>query len=296
MSDNHQNTSDLKGDGLMQRVIVVGAGGSVGRRIANNLADSADYELLCVEQNAKVRAELEDDGKVVVAFKSAAPTADTVILALPDSVIGTFVDEQFDHIDAGTLVITLDPAAAYAERLPKLNEVAHVVVHPCHPPLFDSDNSQADRKDWFGGSAPQDVVCALDQGDDTECGRAEALARNMFQPVRDVYWLSVEQMAILEPALVELGTQTLIQAMKDLLDHAIDMGVPSDAARAFLLGHIRTQLAVVFGFAGFNFSAGAIRNGETAKNVIFQSDWTERIFDLQFIKRTTEQITEPTRS
>jgi len=49
------------------------------------------------------------------ANKKALEGADIVILAVPDDVIGTISDEILPRLDAGTMVVLLGPAAAYAD-------------------------------------------------------------------------------------------------------------------------------------------------------------------------------------
>ena len=80
-----------------------------------------------------------------------------------------------------------------------------VVTHPCHPPLFGDEESREARSDFFGGvAARQDIVCALMQGTEEAFAAAEELCRAMFAPVVTSHRITVEQMAILEPAMAEV--------------------------------------------------------------------------------------------
>ena len=152
------------------------------------------------------------------------------------------------------------------------------------------EGDRATLTDWFGGVAKQDVVCALHRGPDAAYPTGEQLAREMYAPVRDVYRLAVEQMAILEPALVESLASTLIAATKEALDEVVRMGVPEHAARQFLMGHLRVLHAVIFGFADFEVSDGAKQAMASARGRIFRDDWKAQIFDRAGILKSVREI------
>ena len=130
-----------------------------------------------------------------------------------------------------------------------------------------------------------DLVCALHQGPDDHYAICEKMARAMFAPIDNVFRITIEQMAILEPALVETTNTTLIAAMRDAYLEAIRMGVPEKAAQSFLLGHVRTAFAIVFGFSDFPMSDGAKYAVEQAKSVIFKPDWMKNIMNLESIRK-----------
>ena len=85
--------------------------------------------------------------------------------------------------------------------------------------------------------------------------------------------ITVAQMALLEPALVETLGLTCFFAMREAMDEVIRMGVPEQAVKDFMYGHLRTTLAIVFDFAGFPVSDGARLAVAEAKKQIFQPDW-----------------------
>jgi len=91
---------------------------------------------------------------------------------------------------------------------------------------------------------------------------------------------------------VETTTASLIYACKEALDEGIRMGVPEEAARDFVMGHIRTELGIIFGYAGFPFSDGAIHAIKSAQERIFQKDWKANIFNKEAIRRSVADITE----
>jgi hypothetical protein len=69
---------------------------------------------------------------------------------------------------------------------------------------------------------------------------------------------TVEQLAILEPALSEtLGTKFAL-ALREATDEAVRRGVPKPAAIDFIIGHLTIELAIAFGiFPEGKFSDGA---------------------------------------
>ncbi len=275
----------------MTKVALLGAGGKMGCRITGNIKDRTEYDVAYVEINEDGIARLKDIGVSVTPRDDAIKDADVVILALPDILIGEISGEIIPILQSGTMIVGLDPAAAYAEVMPVRNDLTYFVTHPCHPPLFNDETDPAARKDWFGGTAKQDVVNALYKGPDSDYEKGEAFSRIIYAPVRNTYKITVEQMALLEPALVETFTLTLIDSMKEGLDKIVEMGVPEDAAKAFLFGHIRIELAITFGLAGFTVSDGAKLAMEKARELIFKPDWKENIFSIDKVKKSVREIT-----
>ncbi|MCD8350226.1 MAG: hypothetical protein LUC93_06410, partial [Planctomycetaceae bacterium] len=137
----------------------------------------------------------------------------------------------------------------------------------------------------------QDIVCAVHQGTDADYERGCELARHMFAPVMKAHRLTVEQMAILEPALVESFGSSLVLALKNGLDRVVEMGVPREAALSFLMGHTRIQIAVLFGFADFPFSDGAYKAMEKARPRIFLPEFLDNMFDTEQVKQSVADIT-----
>ena len=273
-------------------IALMGAGGKMGCRIADNMKNLPEYKMLYVEVSEQGIANLAQRNLTTTPQAEALAAADAVILALPDRLIGKITEQIIPTLKAGTMVIGLDPAAAYAEVMPIRDDLTYFVSHPCHPPLFNDEVTDEGRTDWFGGIyAKQHIVCALHRGSEADYAKCEAIAKAMYAPVMNSYRITVEQMAILEPALVETFSATLVTAIKEALDIAIQMGVPEEAARAFLFGHIRIELAIVFGYAGFPFSDGANLAIQQAYDKIFKDDWQERIMNLDALKESVKSIT-----
>lgn len=275
------------------KVALMGAGGKMGCRITHNLKDNPDYQLAYVEVSPQGIENLRGFGVSPTPEDEALAGAKAVILAIPDKLIGKISHQIVPKLDPGTIVVGLDPAAAYAEVMPERADVTYFVTHPCHTVLFADHGEEPDKIDWFGGvHYPQPIVCALHQGAEEHYAIGEALAKEMYKPVTRSHRITVEQMAILEPALVETFAATVITAIHEAFEEAVAMGVPRDAASDFLLGHLRTELAIIFGFAGFPFSDGAKLAIEKAKARIFLPNWKENVMALPRIKESVAEITE----
>ena len=275
----------------MSIIALMGAGGKMGLRITRNLKDNPDHTALYVEISEAGKASLAELGVSVTPQDEALKQADVVILAVPDVLIGKICAEIVPKLKSGTMVMGLDPAAGYAGVLPKREDITYFISHPCHPPLFHDETDPEAMRDWFGGvKATQNIVCSLHQGPEEHYPMGEAIARAIFAPVMRAHRLTTEQMAILEPALVETLGLTCFTVIREAMDEVIRMGVPEQAVLDFLLGHIRTTLAIVFNFAGAPASDGARLAVSQAKGVIFQPDW-KKILEIENIRRSVKSIT-----
>jgi D-apionate oxidoisomerase len=274
------------------KVALMGAGGKMGCRIADNVKDLDRYDVSYVEVSPEGRARLAERGIAPAPDAAALADADAVILALPDRLIATITERIVPQLKAGAMVVGLDPAAAYAGVIPIRDDLTYFVTHPCHPPLFHDETRPEAMRDWFGGiHAKQHIVCALHHGPESDYAKGEQLARDIYAPVMNAYRVTVEQMAILEPAMAETFAATLVTALKEALDGVVAMGVPEDAAREFLLGHLRIEVAIVFGIAGFPFSDGAKLAIAQAYEKIFKPDWKEKVLDLSALRESVNAIT-----
>ena len=277
----------------MATIVLLGAGGKMGCRIADNLMRLDEYRMRYVEIGEPGLARLRERGLEPTPLDEALTEADAVILAVPDNRIGPIARVIVPKLKPGTVVIGLDPAAPYSGMLPDREDIAYFIAHPCHPPVFNDECDPEARRDYFGGvKARQNIVCTLMQGRDEDYARGEAIARAMFAPVMKAHRVTVEQMAILEPVLVETTAATCITIIKEAMDEAIRRGVPAEAARDFLLGHINIELAIVFGEAGNPFSDGALKAIERARSIIFRPDW-KRVFEPEDLRESIALITRP---
>jgi len=276
----------------MKNLAIMGAGGKMGYRITEKLKDNDEYKLFCIEVANEGKKRLKELGVDVINQDKALKKSDIVVLAVPDRVIKKVCKDIIPKLNKNTIVVSLDPAAPYAGVLPEREDITYFVVHPCHPPLFNIETDIKAQKDYFGGVAEQDLVCSLYQGPEEDYIIGKELSCEMFGPIREVHRLTVEEMAILEPALVETISQTLIMGIKEAYEKAIKMGVPKKAATGFLMGHIRVQLAIIFGYADFPFSDAAQEAIEKAKPRIYKEGWIEEIMNKEDIKKSVKEIAE----
>jgi len=272
-------------------IAIMGAGGKMGCRITDNLKDLPQYDIRYVEVSEPGRKNLADRGLSVTAQADALKVADVVIMAVPDHLIEKISPGVAEGMRAGSLMLVLDPAAPCAGKLTKRNDCSYFAAHPCHPPIFNDEVTPEAKRDFFGGIlAKQHVVCALIQGTEADYQLGEEVTRLMYAPVMESYRVTIEQMAILEPALSETMSATMVVMMKEGMDEAIRRGVPADAAKAFLFGHLTIELAIVFGEIKAPFSDAAKKAIDQAKSVIFKDDW-KRIFEPESIAKSLQNIT-----
>ncbi len=275
----------------MFSVAIFGAGGNMGRRAVDRLSGDPEYRLLCVEPGAGGQEWLRRRGIAPLAKEQAIAAADVVIFAVPDALVEAIAADVVPGLRPGTLVVCLDPASAYADRLPVRTDIAYFVTHPAHPPVFNDETDLEAKRDFFGsGKAKQAVVCALMQGSEEDYSRGVQLAAKLFGPVLRLHRITVEQMALLEPALVESISAPCVALIREAMDEVIGRGVPAQAARDFLLGHIGVQLAILFNEIDWRFSAGALKALEDARKVLFQPDW-KRVFEPESLRASVEAIT-----
>jgi hypothetical protein len=274
------------------KITLLGAGGKMGGRITANLHHLPQYEVDYVEASEERRKQMAEAGVKTTGMEEALGRTEAVILGVPDRLIGKITHEIVPKLKPGTIVIGLDPAAAYAGVMPERNDITYFIAHPCHPPLFSDTEPASAKSDWFGGQGAlkQSVVCALHQGPEAHYAVGEKLAAAMYAPILRTHRVTVEQMAILEPAVVESTMATCIAAMREAMDRAVELGVPEQAARDFCLGHIRTLTAVAFGFAGFPISDGAIKAIEQNRPRIFRDNWKQEVISLPAIRQSVRDI------
>ncbi|MBC7811605.1 MAG: semialdehyde dehydrogenase [Burkholderiales bacterium] len=275
----------------MTKIALFGAGGKIGLRIARTISQDQNYEGLFVEPSEAGQARLSESGLAAANADEAAQTADVVILAVPDLLIGKIASEVVPQMKSGAMLIGLDPAAPHSGKLPPRADITYFITHPCHPPVYNDETDLAARTDYFGGIAKQNIVCALLQGPEEHYAQGEAIARQMFAPVMNAHRVTVEQMALLEPALVETVTIPLMMVIREALDEVVERGVPFEAARDFLLGHINIDIAILFGFLNVQFSDGAKLAAQRGMEQIIKPDW-KQVFEPENVMKEVRAITE----
>lgn len=273
----------------MHTIALFGAAGKIGARIAQKLRDNPEIDALYVEKGEVGLARLRERGLSPTTQAEAIRRADTVVLAIPDTLIGTVAHAIVPKLNPGTLVMLLDPAAAHGGELPEREDVAYFVVHPCHPPLINDETTPEARNDFFGGVAKQAIVCALMQGTDQDYERGEWIARKMFAPILRAHRITVEEMAILEPAMAETTILTCMSVIKEAIDEAVNRGVPKQVAYDFALGHLRVNLGILFNYIDAEISEGAKLALERARREIMQPDW-KKVFEPENVMAQVEAI------
>jgi hypothetical protein len=274
----------------MTTLTLLGAGGKMGCRIIDHLKDNSAYRLLCVEISEAGVKNLAQRGLRATPMPEALAQADVAILALPDRVLGRVAREAVPQLKPGALVIALDPAAAHAGEFPPRPDISYFVTHPCHPSVFDYEDDPEARADFFGGTkARQPIVCALMRGPEEHYALGEKLAREFFAPVTRAHRITVEQMAMLEPAMAETVGIAVITALRGALEEVVKRGVPRAAAEDFLYGHIKVPLGIAFDRVNFPFSDGAKLIAEYGRQRVLQADW-KKVFEPESVKEQVRVI------
>ncbi len=275
----------------MTKIALLGAGGKMGFRLSRNLRGS-EFQVAHVEISDEGRQRLKDEFAIdCVEQDQALADAEVVILAVPDVLIGRISHAIDDKLAPQTMVMTLDPAAPFAGELPQRDDRTYFIAHPCHPPLFNDETTVEAKRDFFGGlHAKQHIVCSLMQGPEQSYDLGERIARTIYAPVMRSHRVTVEQMAILEPALSETTAATCVTILREAMDEAIRRGVPKQAARDFLLGHLSIEIAILFDEFPGVFSDAANKAITRARDKIFRPDW-KSVFEPEDVKQQIRDIT-----
>lgn len=273
----------------MTKIALVGAGGKMGCRLTDNFLKYPHYDVAYLEVSERGIDNLRQRGVIVVGTE-AIPDADVVILAVPDVAIGAISDDLIPQMKPGALVLTLDPAAPLDGVIAHRDDLGYVIAHPCHPSVFNWEPTEEAFRDFYGGiSAKQSIVVALMHGSETHYALGERVAQEMYAPTKDTHRITLEQMAILEPAMVETLAQTCMEVVKEGYDRIVALGVPEAAARDFVLGHLRIQIAVLFKEVNGTFSDAAYKISKRAKPILFRDGW-QHIFEMDDIRQQVKDI------
>jgi len=276
----------------MTTIALFGAAGKMGTRISLRLKDATQYKSLYVEAGDAALDRLRTAGFEPTPSDIAASQADVVILALPDKLLGIASHEIVPLMKPGAMVICLDPAAPWGGELALREDISYFVCHPCHPPIVNDETDPEARLDFFGAiKAKQHVVAALMQGPESDYARGEEIIRVIFAPVMNVYRVTVEQMAVLEPALSETVVLTCMVIITEAIEEAIKQGVPAEAARQFVLGHMNVNVGILFKYIDAQLSDGAKMAVARARHRLFQPDWKD-VFQRENVMAEVKAITQ----
>jgi D-apionate oxidoisomerase len=274
----------------MKTLTLIGAGGKMGCRVTNNVKHS-DWNVHYVEASAPGIQRLRDCGVSCSEAAEALAVADVVIFAVPDVAMEAVTREMVPKLKPGALVVMLDPAAPLDGKIEHRDDLGYFIAHPCHPSVFNWEPSEQAFRDFYGGiSAKQAAVCALMSGGEKFYDLGVEITKLIYKPVFRIHRVTVEQMAMLEPALVETLAQTCMEIVKEGHDCLVAKGIPAQCVRDFVLGHLRIQIAVLFGEVNGTFSDAAYKISKRAKPTLFNEGW-QKIFEMDDIREQVRDIT-----
>ena len=266
----------------------------MGRRISQALQGTDAYKTRLIEPSEHGRSLLAEMGLSVEELEPGLEGAEVVVFAVPDLIVRDVAADVVPRLEPGASMLFLDPAAVAAGRIPKRDDVNCYVTHPTHPPLYSllGETEPEARADyWGGGLARQAIVFAVGWGDSGPVSRqVEELAMAMFTPVTRSHRVTVDQMAMLEPALSETLTNGCISVIREGMSRVVAAGVPEEAAWDFLMGHLQIGIAIIFGQLNWKLSAGAEMALSKARETLFKDDWY-KIFERESIMESVREIT-----
>lgn len=85
----------------MDTIALFGAAGKIGARIADKLKNDTEFRTLYLETGEVGLARLRERGFIVTSQEEAIHEADTIVLAIPDTLIGTVASETKWHGSCG---------------------------------------------------------------------------------------------------------------------------------------------------------------------------------------------------
>jgi ketol-acid reductoisomerase len=283
----HEMKAETKWEDNKLIIAVIGAGGTAGSFITERLLKRGYNILLCEKDEGIIR--LRERGLEPTKVEEAIPVSDVILMAIPDNKIGETSRILVPVMKKGAILILLDAAAAYIGDALLRDDCTFVIVHPCHPQLFQKQETPEAYEDFFGGIAKQDIIMALLQGEEGKLDLVEKICRDIFAPVINCYRLRVDQVAILEPIASEVIVGAASYLMREAFNEAVKLGVPEAAARSFLLGHIKILLAVLFGESSHRISKAAENAINYGCDRILKPDW-KKIFDQNEMKAAIRKI------
>ena len=278
------------------QVCVMGAGGKMGTRTSNNLVQRPDlFQVTLVENSPQGIENIRKRGLTVTPEKEAIPNAEIVVFAVPDTMIRKLSEIYVPMLKPGAGMIILDPAAAVAREIVLRDDCTFGVAHPCHPSYFLDQDTYEARQDRFGGIAgKQDVVVSKIQGDDARFQQMVEVIRQMYSPVMNVYEMTSEQIAFLEPTLVEVLGASCLYAMAETVEKAVEKGIQREAAVSFMTGHIYNLTANFLGYIpGKPPVSDACKVAIAIGNrLVLRDDW-KRIWDDDVLEKVIATMLHP---
>ena len=220
--------------------------------------------------------------------------ADVVIFAVPDTLIKKLSAEYVPMLKPGTVFLILDPAAAVAKELTLRDDCTFGVAHPCHPSYFKWQKEEEAYQDRFGGEGGhQDIVMSCIQGDEEKFKLAQETARCMYRADK-AFVMTSEQIAFLEPTLVETLGATCCYAMAETVNEAVKRGIDREAAVSFLTGHVFNLTANFLGYLPGNppVSDACKVALEIGNHLVLRDDW-KKIWDDELLRKVIATMLHP---
>lgn len=277
------------------QVAVIGAGGKMGTRTSRNLAKRSDrYELYCVEASPEGAESIKNRGLTLYSIEEALGVAQVVVFAVPDTLIKKLSSVYVPMLRPGTGFLILDPAAAVAKELQLREDCTFGVAHPCHPSFLKDQDTPEARADRFGGDGGhQDVVMSMIQGEPEVFEVMQETAKDMYA-ADETFVMTSEQIAFLEPTLVELLGATCLYAMAETVDQAVMRGIQKEAAISFLVGHIFNLASNFLGYIeGHPPVSDACKVAIGLGNqLVLREDW-KKIWDDEVLLRVIHTMLHP---
>lgn len=256
------------------KVAVIGAGGKMGQRVSANLEKKVGWKTYFCENGEKGIKTVEELGRKVTPTDEIISEVDVAVLAVPDIALGPVTADVAPKMKPGAMILTLDPAAAYANLLTVREDLAYAVAHPTHPSLFLERTSKEEWADTFGGvAAAQYSMAALQQGNESDKKLATEVIETIYAPVIKVHWVSLHDLAVLEPTLAETIGCMLGQFCRDALDYCVEVtDMTTEQVEAMFFGHM--WIALTNGLRGSNpFSDACLLAMDYGRNTIIKDDW-----------------------
>nr|MBP9643906.1 oxidoreductase [Budvicia sp.] len=164
----------------LKTITLLGAGGKMGMRISDNLQKS-QYQVFYCETAPQGQQRVKDAGREVTDADTSIAISDVVILAVPDIILQKISSVIVPKMKPGAILLTLDPAASYANLIAQRADILYAVAHPCHPSVFLERYTKAEYDDAFGGvAAVQSIVAAFEQGTAEQRSALENIVRQMY--------------------------------------------------------------------------------------------------------------------
>lgn len=271
-------------------IAVIGAAGKIGQRITTKLL-KGDYNVLLCEKG-EGKTKITKKGLKVFDAEEGVQQADIIIMAVPDEHMGEISNILVPLVKPDSIIIVLDAGAPYAGEFKTRNDCTFIATHPCHKSVFSyEENAEAQADVYGGGVAKQDIVIALMSGKEEKFELAKKICLEIFSPVVNCFRITLEQMALMEPLATEVVALPAVYIIRETMNEAIRLGVPEDAAKSFMFGHLNAILEVIFTGSIITSDASKIAL-EYGIEKIYKSNWKD-VMTLESLKEVLPKMLHP---